>query len=63
MLVGFSAAPFPMSLVPVFFVIIGLALAGFSFYNAFAGNRPDVYDVTTKKQEPDPLNKRFGKGM
>jgi hypothetical protein len=53
-------APFPMALVPLFFVIIGVALSAYSFYSAFARNRPDVYDITTSQEEPDPLNQRFG---
>lgn len=47
----------------VLFVFIGLVQIGMNLYNAFGKKRMSVLDITSGKEEPDPLNERFGYTM
>jgi hypothetical protein len=40
------------------FGVLGLVSAVYNFWAASTTNRPDIFDVTTDKEEPDPLNRR-----
>lgn len=58
-------APFPVvgwafPLFGVVFVISGLVMAAYNFFNATTKRRLSLLDVTAPGQEPDPLNVRFG---
>ena len=58
-------APFPLvgTIFPLFgvvFVIIGIVSAIYNFSNASRQNRNSVLDITTAREEPDPLNQIFG---
>jgi hypothetical protein len=53
-------APIFFTLFGVLFGLLGLVSAGYQFWAATSKNRPDLYDVTTSKEEPDPLNRRYG---
>ena len=53
-------APIWFTLFGVLFGLFGLVSAGYQFWAATAKNRPDLYDLTSSKEEPDPLNRRFG---
>ena len=44
----------------VLFVIAGLVGAVYNFLNATTRNRLSMVDITSPKEEPDPLNVRFG---
>jgi membrane protein implicated in regulation of membrane protease activity len=71
LMVGFAAlwtglcvslgAPIWFSLFGVLFGVFGLVVAIFSFWAATTKDRPDLFDVTTDREEPDPLNRRFGR--
>jgi hypothetical protein len=70
MAVGFAAiwiglcvsmgAPIWFVLFGVLFGVVGLASAGYQLWVATTKNRPDLYDVTTDREEPDPFNRRYG---
>jgi hypothetical protein len=51
-------APIWFTLFGALFGVLGLAAAVYNFWAATATNRPDIFDVTTDKEEPDPLNRR-----
>jgi hypothetical protein len=51
-------APIWFTLFGAVFGVIGLVAAGYNFWAATTTNRPDIYDVTTDKEEPDPFNRR-----
>jgi len=60
-------APFP--LVSVVFPLFGIAFIGmgivqavYHFKNATSRNRMSLLDIVDEKEEPDPLNLRFGSG-
>lgn len=67
-IVGFAWTFGAMSMgAPVFFWIFGLAWTGiaivnmiYSFKNATGKNRYSSYDIVDAREEPDPLNQRFG---
>lgn len=61
-----QGAPFPMvhfifPLFGVIFVIVGIVQFFYALSNATRQNRYSVMDVTTDREEPDPLNQVFGK--
>lgn len=48
---------------PIFgglFVLTGIGMAVYHFKNATGKNRYSTFDITSDKEEPDPLNARFG---
>ena len=51
-------APIWFTLFGAMFGVLGLAAAIYNFWAASTKNRPDLYDVTTDKEEPDPFNRR-----
>jgi hypothetical protein len=51
-------APIWFMLFGALFGVLGLVAAVYNFWAATATNRPDIFDVTTDKEEPDPLNRR-----
>ena len=53
-------APIFFTLFGVLFGALGLILAIYSFWYATTRDRPDLYDLTTNKEEPDPFNRRYG---
>jgi hypothetical protein len=58
-------APFPLvgTIFPLFgvvFVITGIAMAIYNFSNASRQNRNSAFDITSAREEPDPLNQIFG---
>jgi hypothetical protein len=53
-------APIWFCLFGVLFGLFALISAGYQFWAATTKNRPDLYDLTSKKEEPDRLNHRFG---
>jgi hypothetical protein len=53
-------APIWFTLFGVLFGLFALVLAGYQFWAATTKQRPDLYDLTSNKEEPDPLNRRFG---
>lgn len=42
------------------FVLIAVAQAVYNFKNATGKNRYSAFDITDSREEPDPLNLRFG---
>jgi len=44
----------------VIFVIMGIVMAIYNFSNASRKNRNSVLDITSAREEPDPLNQIFG---
>ena len=42
------------------FAVIGLAVAFAGLFSGLSKNRPDTFDITNDKTEPDPLNKELG---
>lgn len=61
-----SNSPFPIvgwafPLFGIVFIISGLAMAAYNFFNATTKNRLSVIDITSSKEEQDILNERFGK--
>jgi hypothetical protein len=53
-------APSWFCLFGVLLGVLGLVVAVFSFWAATTKDRPDLFDVTTDKEEPDPFNRRYG---
>jgi hypothetical protein len=53
-------APFFFPLFGVGFVILGIVQAVYQFSNAGRKNRFSAFDITDEREEPDPLNQRFG---
>ena len=54
-------APIFFPLFGIVFIVLGIAQAIYQFKNATSENRFSTFDITTDEEEPDPLNKRFGK--
>jgi hypothetical protein len=48
----------PLTLFGALIGVVGLVAAVYNFWAATTTNRPDIYDVTTDKEEPDPFNRR-----
>lgn len=44
----------------IIFVLISLGVGIYQLYNAAAQNRMSDFDIVDGKEEPDPLNRRFG---
>ena len=44
----------------VLFVVWGVVQAVYNFRNAGQKNRYSAFDITDEREEPDPLNERFG---
>lgn len=44
----------------VLFVVLALVMAVYNFANATGKNRFSEFDITDSREEPDPLNQRFG---
>ncbi len=58
-------SPFPVvgwafPLFGIVFIVLGLCLAGYNFFNATTKKRLSILDITTPGEEPDPLNVHFG---
>ncbi|WP_134699291.1 zinc ribbon domain-containing protein [Ammoniphilus sp. YIM 78166] len=58
-------SPFPLvgTIFPLFgliFIGIGIANAVFHYKNATSKDRMSLLDITDNREEPDPLNLRFG---
>lgn len=58
-------APFPIvgwafPLFGIVFVITGLVMAAYNFFNATTKKRLSIVDITSPGEETDPLNLRFG---
>ncbi len=53
-------APVFFTLFGALFGVAGLASAIYNFWAARTKDRPDLFDVTTDREEPDPLNRRTG---
>ncbi len=47
----------------VLFVLVGIIQAVYHFKNATGKNRYSSFDIVEDREEPDPLNQRFGTGM
>ena len=45
----------------IVFIALAVVSALYNFQNATNKNRYSEYDITTDKEEPDPLNERFGR--
>lgn len=56
-------APGGFSLIGVLFVCMGAGIAIYNFVNATRKNRFSAFDITDGREEPDPLNERFGAGQ
>lgn len=57
---GRIGAPSIMTIFGVGFVLLGIGMAIYEFMNATRKKRFSLYDITSDKEEPDPLNERFG---
>lgn len=44
----------------IIFVITGITMAIYNFSNASRQNRNSAFDITSAREEPDPLNQIFG---
>lgn len=53
-------APGFFSFFGVGFVVLAIIGAAYNFINATSKNRFSTFDVTDGREEPDPLNARFG---
>jgi len=53
-------APFFFPIFGILFVIYGIVNAVYHYKNATGENRYSAFDITDEKEEPDPLNVRFG---
>ena len=53
-------APLIITLFGVVFIVFALSQAVYNFVNAAGRNRFSDFDITGEKEEPDPLNRRFG---
>ena len=54
-------APFIFPLFGVLFICMGVAQAVYNFKNATGENRYSSFDIVDDREEPDPLDQRFGK--
>lgn len=57
--------PFPVvgwafPLFGIIFIVSGLAMAAYNFFNATTKSRLSLLDITAPGEETDPLNARFG---
>lgn len=55
-----SMAPF-MAFFGVIFIAIAVVMAVYNIKNARSKNRYSAFDITEHGEEPDPLNKLYGK--
>lgn len=58
-------SPFPVvgwafPLFGIVFIISGLAMAAYNFFNATTKKRLSIIDITSSGEEQDPLNAHFG---
>lgn len=53
-------APVFFPLFGVIFIIVGIVQAVYNFKNATSKQRYSAFDITDDREEPDPLNERFG---
>ena len=60
LLAASSGAPVLFWLFGVLFVVWGVVQAVYNFRNAGQKNRYSAFDITDEREEPDPLNERFG---
>ncbi len=44
----------------VLWTCMAIAITAYNFKNATGKNRYSAFDITDAREEPDPLNKRFG---
>lgn len=61
-------SPFPVvgwvfPLFGIVFVMMGLAMAAYNFFNATTKKRMSIIDITAPGEEPDPLNQHFGESF
>lgn len=58
---GFGSAPATLGIVfCIIFIIAAVIIAVYNIVNATKKNRYSVIDITDGKEEPDPLNEKFG---
>ena len=55
-----AIAPGVMKLFGVLFIVVAVVQAVYNFKNASAKNRYSSFDVVDSREEPDPLNQKYG---
>ncbi len=55
-----TTAGFPFALFGIFWTCCAIAITVYNFKNGTSKNRYSTFDVVDGREEPDPLNERFG---